>query len=503
MKQKRNKLLSVLLCMAMLLSFVPMAAATYHAATEPTEEASKFISEEDAKQIALKDAGLDKAAQKIVFTKVELNRNQGKPCYLLEFYTGTNQYFYQIDAKTGAVIFAQKYILLSDAKKIALEDSGCTDKVIFTEETLVDGGIKSPYYRLVFASAKTQWMYRIDAVLGIIMEKQQEEIGALFISEEDAKQIALKDAGLDKAAQKIVFTKVELNRNQGKPCYLLEFYTGTNQYFYQIDAKTGAVIFAQKYILLSDAKKIALEDSGCTDKVIFTEETLVDGGIKSPYYRLVFASAKTQWMYRIDAVLGIIMEKKQKEIHETPDMPWENPFGDVKDRDWFYASVKFAYESGLMKGISDAEFSPDADVTRAMFVTILYRIEKEPQAGSSVFIDITGGSYYAQAVAWASANGIISGVSKDRFAPNEPITREQMAAILYRYASFKGYDTKASENAAYPDEGAISDYAKEAIRWAADKSLMTGNANGSFAPKSNATRAQAAAVFMRMLELAK
>ena len=279
---------------------------------------SKFISLEEAKKIALKDAKLDELAQKIVFTREELSRNQGNPCYLLEFYTGTNQYFYQIDAKSGSIIYAGKFITLSEAKKIALDDAGCKDKVSFTEETLVSGGIKTPYYRLVFADAKTQWTYRIDAVLGNVLEKQQKEIVTTdFISLEEAKKIALKDAGLDEATQKIVFTREELNRNQGKPCYLLEFYTGTNQYHYQIDAKTGSIIYAGKFITLADAKKIALDDAGCKDKVSFTEETLVSGGIKTPYYRLVFADAKTQWTYRIDAVLGNVLEKQQKEIVTT------------------------------------------------------------------------------------------------------------------------------------------------------------------------------------------
>ena len=279
-----------------------------------------FISLEEAKKIALEDAGLDEATQKIVFTREELNRNHGKPCYILEFYTGTNQYHYQIDAKSGSIIYAGKFITLSEAKKIALDDAGCKDKVSFTEETLVSGGIKSPYYSFAFESDTARWTYKIDAVLGSIMDKTYDKIvppAPEFIGLEKAKEIALKDAGLDEATQKIVFTREELNRNQGKPCYILEFYTGTNQYFYQIDAKSGSIIYAGKFITLSEAKKIALDDAGCTDKVSFTEETLVSGGIKTPYYRLVFVDAKTQWTYRIDAVLGIVLEKQQKEIVTT------------------------------------------------------------------------------------------------------------------------------------------------------------------------------------------
>lgn len=271
---------------------------------------SKFISLEEAKKIALKDAKLDELTQKIVFTREELSRNQGKPCYLLEFYTGTNQYFYQIDAKSGSIIYAGKFITLSEAKKIALDDAGCKDKVSFTEETLVSGGIKTPYYQLVFADAKTQWTYRIDAVLGTVLEKQQKEIVTTdFISLEEAKEIALKDAGLNEATQKIVFTREELNRNSGKPCYILEFYTAKKQYSYKVDAKNGSIIEAYHFILLADAKKIALDDAGVNVKVVFTTEELVAGGIKSPYYYFVFESDSARWTYKIDAVLGVIMDK--------------------------------------------------------------------------------------------------------------------------------------------------------------------------------------------------
>lgn len=271
---------------------------------------SKFISLEEAKKIALKDAKLDELTQKIVFTREELSRNQGKPCYLLEFYTGTNQYFYQIDAKSGSIIYAGKYITLSEAKKIALDDAGCEDKVSFTEETLVSGGIKTPYYRLVFADAKTQWTYRIDAVLGTVLEKQQKEIVTTdFISLEEAKEIALKDAGLNEATQKIVFTREELSRNSGKPCYILEFYTAKKQYSYKVDAKNGSIIEAYHFILLADAKKIALDDAGVNVKVVFTTEELVAGGIKSPYYYFAFESDSARWTYKIDAVLGVIMDK--------------------------------------------------------------------------------------------------------------------------------------------------------------------------------------------------
>lgn len=206
---------------------------------------SKFISLEEAKKIALKDAKLDELVQKIVFTREELNRNSGKPCYILEFYTAKKQYSYKVDAKNGSIIEAYHFILLADAKKIALDDAGVNVKVVFTTEELVAGGIKSPYYYFVFESDSARWTYKIDAVLGVIMDKTCDKIiptAPEFIGLEKAKQIALEDAGLDEATQKIVFTREELSRNQGKPCYILEFYTDKCAYSYKVDAVSGDIL---------------------------------------------------------------------------------------------------------------------------------------------------------------------------------------------------------------------------------------------------------------------
>ena len=278
-------------------------------------DTKRIITLEEAREIALKDAKLDKTAQKIVFTREELIQLLNKPCYVFEFYTGTNQYYYQIDARSGNIISAEKFITLAEAKKIAVDDAGCQNRVTFIEESLTAGGIKTPYYRLVFADNKTRWTYRIDAVLGIVLDKSLENIGGEeFITLEEAKEIALKDAGLNESTQKIVFTREELSRNSGKPCYILEFYTAKKQYSYKVDAKNGSIMEAYHFILLADAKKIALDDAGCQNRVTFIEESLTAGGIKTPYYRLVFADDKIQWTYRIDAVLGIVLDKSQEYI---------------------------------------------------------------------------------------------------------------------------------------------------------------------------------------------
>ena len=276
-------------------------------------EVALFISLEEARAIALADAEIS-GSEKVVFTKEELNRNQGRPCWVLEFYTAKYQYSYKVDAKTGEIIYNRRYIYVEIAKETALKDSGCSDvgKVVFTAEELVDGGIKTPYYQFVFNDGRTQWTYRIDAVLGGILNKQEEP---LFIPLQKAKEIALADAEIS-GSEKVVFTKEELSRNQGRPCWVLEFHTAKYQYSYKVDAKTGEIIYNRRYIYMEIAKETALKDSGCSDvgKVVFTAEELVDGGIKTPYYQFVFNDGRTQWTYRIDAVLGGILNKQEEPL---------------------------------------------------------------------------------------------------------------------------------------------------------------------------------------------
>ena len=199
--------------------------------------------------------------------------------------------------------------------------------------------------------------------------------------------------------------------------------------------------------------------------------------------------------------------KKIDAVPNPSDKPeptdWNNPFVDVSNNDWFYNSVKYAYENGLMYGVSETEFAPDGDVTRAMFVTVLYRTEGEPYAENSSFVDVASDSYYANAVAWAEENKIVSGVSDTEFAPDMSITREQMAAIVYRYAEYKNCDITVNETANYVDSNSISDYARNAVDWLSEKEIMSGNTDGTFAPQANSTRAQTAAVFMRINEKLK
>ena len=295
-------------------------------------EVALFISLEEAKDVALKDAGIkDKLEVKVVFTKEELSRNSGRPCWILEFYTAEFQYFYKIDAKTGEIIFFDYHIDIRKAKEIALTDAGVYEdvaKITFTVEEYVGGGIKTPYFYFVFNNDAIQWTYRIDATLGIVLEKSE---FTLLISLKKAREIALTDAGI-KDENEATFTKEELNRSTDRPCWILEFYTEKYQYSYKIDAKTGEIVFSTRYISMAKAKTIALSDAEFSDsnKVVFTMEKLVDGGIKTPYYLFVFNNGFTQWTYRIGATDGSVMYRNEEVLMVSLDKAKEIALADAE-----------------------------------------------------------------------------------------------------------------------------------------------------------------------------
>lgn len=184
------------------------------------------------------------------------------------------------------------------------------------------------------------------------------------------------------------------------------------------------------------------------------------------------------------------------------DEPGSNPFADVSDAAWYADAVAYVYDKGMMNGVSETSFAPNDTTNRAMIVTMLYRLEGEPDAAASAFTDVAAGSYYADAVAWAQATDIVTGISDTVFAPDNSITREQLAAILYRYASFKGYDVSSGgmSLAEYEDVSRISSYAVTAMQWANENGLITGVTDTVLDPKGNATRAQVATILMRFCE---
>ena len=179
-----------------------------------------------------------------------------------------------------------------------------------------------------------------------------------------------------------------------------------------------------------------------------------------------------------------------------------NPFTDVSEKDWFYGDVMFVYENGLMLGTSKTLFSPYGTATRGMMATILWRMEGSPAPkGKNSFTDVEAGKWYADAITWTAENGIFAGYGKDKFGPDDPITREQLAAIFYRYADYKGYDLTVKGNLdKFKDADKITDYAKTAMQWAVGSSLVKGKSGNLLDPQGTATRAEIAAMLHRFIE---
>ncbi|MCI5498671.1 MAG: S-layer homology domain-containing protein [Clostridiales bacterium] len=174
------------------------------------------------------------------------------------------------------------------------------------------------------------------------------------------------------------------------------------------------------------------------------------------------------------------------------------PFTDASPTAWYHDGVHYCLDHGLMGGYPGSLFGPDDATTRGMIVTILYRLEGEPAAGSSDFTDVPAGQYYTDAVAWAAANGIVNGYGDGAFGPEDPIAREQMAAILYRYAAYKEYDVTArGDLSGYTDADQISPYAMDAMAWVNGEGILAGTSATTLDPAGTTTRAQSATILMR------
>ena len=183
---------------------------------------------------------------------------------------------------------------------------------------------------------------------------------------------------------------------------------------------------------------------------------------------------------------------------QDPAVPVYLPFTDVSAADWFYEAVGYVYAKGMMRGLSESTFAPYATTDRAMIVTILHRLEGSPAALPAAFTDVSEGQYYALPVAWASSAGIVEGYEDATFRPESPITREQMAAILYRYARYKGLDVSVTGDLGrFPDASSVSLYASDAMSWAVGSGLIAG-LDGALQPGGAAGRAQVAVILQRL-----
>lgn len=176
------------------------------------------------------------------------------------------------------------------------------------------------------------------------------------------------------------------------------------------------------------------------------------------------------------------------------------PFVDVNSGAWYYDAVSFVYNKGIMNGVTSTTFEPNSTITRGMVVTMLWRMAGEPYVSGGSFSDVASGRYYSTAVAWAAKNGIVDGYSSTVFGVNDPVTREQFATILYRYAKYMGYSTTGSSLTGYYDANSVSSWARDAMGWAVKNGIITGSGNSRLNPTGTASRAEVAQMFMSFYE---
>lgn len=176
------------------------------------------------------------------------------------------------------------------------------------------------------------------------------------------------------------------------------------------------------------------------------------------------------------------------------------PFVDVNSGAWYYDAVSFVYNKGIMNGVTSTTFEPNSTLTRGMVVTMLWRLAGEPYVSGGSFSDVASGRYYSTAVAWAAKNGIVDGYSSTVFGVNDPVTREQFATILYRYAKYMGYSTTGSSLTGYYDANSVSSWARDAMGWAVKNGIITGSGNSRLNPTGTASRAEVAQMFMSFYE---
>ena len=179
---------------------------------------------------------------------------------------------------------------------------------------------------------------------------------------------------------------------------------------------------------------------------------------------------------------------------------WSNPFGDVAQKAWYYEDVAFIAANALMEGVQPAAFDPEASMTRGMLVTVLHRMAGQPEAsGTAMFADVPADAWYADAVCWAVQTGIVQGMGDGRFAPEAPISRQDLATLLFRYMEQQGVDVTVSDGFAFADEEQIAEYARQAMYALHQLGVVQGMDGDNAAPQANATRAQTAAMLHRLL----
>lgn len=279
------------------------------------------------------------------------------------------------------------------------------------------------------------------------------------------------------------------------------------------DLPEGTTVYDVLQRLQKDGKLTFRHKGGYISSITFGDKTLTE----------LEEGENSGWMYRVNGVLPDVYMSayglkngdnirvffttdytKESGGHggsapstvpTTPEQPTGLPFTDVQAGAWYADAVKYVFDQGLMSGMSAQEFGPDGQVTRGQVVTILWRLAGSPTVSGKAFPDVSASAWYADAVAWASANGVVSGYENGGFGPGDPVTREQLAAILYRYAQLSGKDTdQTADLSGYTDSVTISAWAPQALKWAVGSGLISGTGTHTLSPRGTATRAQIAVI---------
>jgi hypothetical protein len=247
-------------------------------------------------------------------------------------------------------------------------------------------------------------------------------------------------------------------------------------------------------ILLSGSGSVTI-NSGTV--ICITDGNTVSSGDSLVRYNRYMAAEDTTATVNILSPAYVAIDGMVKVMGDV-----KSPFGDVFVSDWYYDAVKYAVDKQLFTGTSDTTFSPNANMTRAMLVTVLYRMEGRPAVtAANNFRDVKNGQWYTDAILWANANNIVTGYGDGLFGIDDPITREQMAAILYRYASAKGYNVTGSDDLArFTDAPSVRGWALDAMKWAVAQGLINGTTDTTLSPGGSATRGQVATILMRFAE---
>ena len=270
----------------------------------------------------------------------------------------------------------------------------------------------------------------------------------------------------------------------------------TGKYSYEIFTKVGenGTISVDRYATEGDDVTITVSP----DEAYLLDELTVTAGGKEVEVKDNGDGTYTFKMPSADAKIAVTFAE-DPDWEPEPEEP-AMPFTDVNENDWFYDVVLYAYDNGLMTGVSATEFAPNQTTTRGMIVSMLARLEGVTNAEDAGFADVAANDWYATAVNWAASVGVVNGYEDNTFRPNAPITREQMAAILYNYADYKGYDVSARADLSdYADAASISSWAEDVLAWANAEGLINGMTATTIDPQGATTRAQTAAMFERFL----